>query len=104
MAGAEAVRIVWGEPVTGSALDILTAAERQTDPDERTKGDDLADLLRECLTEAGGEMERRALLTIAGRSGYRSGLRSGPRTRRDHRQNARLRQGQAQRLESAGGP
>ncbi len=96
VAGAEAVRIEWGEPIAGSALDILTAAERQTDPDERTKGDDLADLLCECLTEAGGEMERRALLADPRRpirATASTRLRSSPRARRDHRQNARLRQG-----------
>lgn len=70
VAGAEAVRIAWGEPIAGSAHDILNEAERHDDPDERGKADELAQFLRDCLTESGGSMDRRAILNIAKQSGY----------------------------------
>jgi hypothetical protein len=70
VAGGETVRVEWGEPMHGSAHDLLSTIERTNDPDERAADNDVDVFLREILIDAGGAMNRKEVLAVAKRAGY----------------------------------
>jgi hypothetical protein len=67
-AGAETIRLEWGEPLLGSAHELLSMIEQT--PEDRTSQTDAEVYLREILTDAGGTMNRKDVLTAAKRAGY----------------------------------
>jgi len=70
VAGVDTVCIQWGEAITGSAHDVLQAAEARDAPEERTAIDEAADFLKEVLTESGGSAERATILDAARKAGH----------------------------------
>lgn len=70
IAGAETVRIEWGDPVTGTAHDVLAAAEAREEPEERHAIDEAVEFLRQVLQEAGGTAERREVLAAGKAAGH----------------------------------
>lgn len=68
--GIETIRILWRGPIEGDAHDILSAAERIEDPDEREATDDARSFLRETIADAGGSMDRKSIIAAGRRAGY----------------------------------
>jgi hypothetical protein len=81
VAGAETIRLLWRGPIDGEAHDILAAAERCDDPDERAALDDTAAFLRSMLIDAGGSMNRKEVIVAAKRAGYSERTIERARTR-----------------------
>jgi hypothetical protein len=69
--GVIASHVEWGQPIQGTAREILAAAEVEADPAERKERVEAADWLRATLAEAGGEMLKADVIKAAERAGYK---------------------------------
>src|SRR5262249_8848814 len=69
--GVIASRVEWGQPIQGTAREILATAEVEADPAERKERAEAAEWLRTTLAEAGGEMLKTEVIKAAGRAGYK---------------------------------
>ncbi|HSC98313.1 MAG TPA: hypothetical protein VLI21_05395, partial [Casimicrobiaceae bacterium] len=70
VAGGETVRIEWGDPLHGTAHELLSTIEHSGEPDERAANNVTDMFLREILIGAGGSMNRKDVPAAAKRAGY----------------------------------
>lgn len=70
VAGGETIRLEWGDPMQGSAHDLLATIERTSDPEDRAADNDADIFLRDILVDASGSMNRKDVLLAAKRAGY----------------------------------
>jgi hypothetical protein len=70
IAGAETVRIEWGDAITGTAHDVLAAAEAREEPEEHSAISDACDFVRQVLQESGGSAERKEIIAAAKAAGH----------------------------------
>lgn len=68
--GCDTVRLLWGDSVTGDAIDLLDDAEERDGVEERTGIDDAVAWLRDVLREAGGELDRRTIVRLGEDAGH----------------------------------
>jgi hypothetical protein len=69
-AGVFASRVLWGNQVEGEAHMLLAAAEQADDPGERSAVSDAMAWLVGTLTDAGGEMNMRDVMTAGRKAGF----------------------------------
>jgi hypothetical protein len=65
-----ASRVEWGEPINGTAREILADAEQETKAEERSERSEAAGWLRKRIADAGGEMDRQDVLSDAKSAGF----------------------------------
>jgi putative DNA primase/helicase len=68
--GIIASRVEWGEPIDGTAREILADAEQETKAQARSERSEASGWLRERIADAGGEMDRRDILNDAKSAGF----------------------------------
>lgn len=68
--GIFASRVLWGEPLEGTAKELLAIAEVDENDNERGVKDECTDWLRELIRECGGELDKREVFKAARDNGY----------------------------------
>lgn len=68
--GLLASRVAWGQPLDGTALELLAVAESTEDSEERGALIEVADWLRDLLTEETGTMDKREIIRLARDNGF----------------------------------
>ena len=69
--GIYASRVVWGEAIEGTAREILAVAEAQTEGEDGNAPKEVESWLADLLTEEGGKIDRRAVMSAAQAMGFK---------------------------------
>ncbi|MBI4191555.1 MAG: hypothetical protein HY525_13580 [Betaproteobacteria bacterium] len=68
--GLLASRVAWGQPLDGTALELLAVAEAVEDSEERGALTEVTDWLRDLLAEESGTMDKREIVRLARDNGF----------------------------------